>query len=191
MVSPVTDRAKLAGSWDKMNTTLTGTLAKVSEMTGQEIPMQKPISSDKDGNTTWFFPMPFFTDDFMPSVTVGDKWFVASTSKNQALDLIDKADGGGETRDGLWFTHELQDARKIRAGNLRADRRERGSADGSSAHGTAKEDDQELRSPSSETSTASPPTAAARQECCGRACISRRGEEDGKLLVRIWGGNAV
>ena len=103
MVCSVVDRAKLAGSWDKMSTTLTGTLAKVSEMTGQKIPMQKPISSDKNNNTTWFFPMPFFTDDFLPSVTVGDKWFVASTSKNQALDLITKADAGGETRDGFWF----------------------------------------------------------------------------------------
>jgi hypothetical protein len=104
IVAPVTDRAKLAGSWDKINTTLTGTLAKISEMTGQKIPMQKPISSERSGNTTWFFPMPFFTDDFLPSVTVGDKWFVASTSKNQALDLIAKADAGGATRDGLWFS---------------------------------------------------------------------------------------
>jgi hypothetical protein len=104
MVCPVTDRAKLSGSWDKMNSTLTGTLAKISEMTGSEIPMQKPISSEKGGNTTWFFPMPFFTDDFLPSVTVGDKWFVASTSKNQALDLVAKADAGGTAREGFWLT---------------------------------------------------------------------------------------
>ncbi len=104
MIAPVTDRAKLSGSWDKMNTTLTGTLAKISEMTGQEIPMQKPMSSERGGNTTWFFPMPFLTDDFVPSVTVGDKWFAASTSKNQALDLIAKADAGGETRSGFWLS---------------------------------------------------------------------------------------
>jgi hypothetical protein len=104
IVAPVTDRAKLAGSWDKMNTTLTGTLAKISELAGQEIPMQKPMSSERGGNTTWFFPMPFLTDDFVPSVTVGDKWFAASTSKNQALDLIAKADGGGEARTGFWLS---------------------------------------------------------------------------------------
>lgn len=108
MICPVVDRAKLAGSWEKMTTTLTGTLAKIGEMTGQKIPMQKPISSDKNNNTTWFFPMPFFTDDFLPSVTVGDKWFVASTSKNQALDLITKADVGGETRNGFWFSMNFQ-----------------------------------------------------------------------------------
>lgn len=103
-IAPVTDRAKLSGSWDQINTTLTGSLAKISEMTGQDIPMQKPISSEKDGNVTWFFPMPFFTDDFLPSVTVGDKWFVTSTSKKQALDLINQANAGGETRTGFWFS---------------------------------------------------------------------------------------
>lgn len=112
IIAPVADRTKLAGSWDKMNTTLTGTLAKVSEMTGQKIPMQKPISSEKNGNTTWFFAMPFFTDDFLPSVTVGDKWFVASSSKNQALDLIAKADTGGETRDGFWFSMNFKALQK-------------------------------------------------------------------------------
>ena len=104
IIAPVTDRAKLTGSWDKINTTLTGTLAKVSEMTGEEIPMQKPLSSEKNGNITWFFPMPFFTDDFLPSVTVGDKWFAASSSKTQALDLIAKAEAGGETSSGFHFS---------------------------------------------------------------------------------------
>ena len=103
MIAPVTDRAKLSASWDKMNTTLTGTLAKISEVTGEEIPMQKPMSSERGGNTTWFFPMPFLTDDFVPSVTVGDKWFAASTSKNHALDLIAKAEAGGKSRDGFWL----------------------------------------------------------------------------------------
>jgi hypothetical protein len=104
LIAPVTDRAKLASSWDKMNTTLTGTLAKISEITGEKIPMQKPLSSEKNGNTTWFFPLPFFNDDFLPSVTVSDKWFAASSSKNQALDLIAKADAGGESRSGFWFS---------------------------------------------------------------------------------------
>ena len=58
--------------------------------------MQKPMSSDKDGSTTWFFPMPFFNDDFLPSVTVNDNWFAASSSKLQAVDLLDKAAKGGK-----------------------------------------------------------------------------------------------
>lgn len=103
IIAPVTDRAKLSASWEKMNTTLTGTFAKISEMTGEEIPMQKPMSSEKNGATTWFLPMPFFTDDFLPSVTVSDKWFAASSSKNQAIDLVAKADAGGATSQGFHF----------------------------------------------------------------------------------------
>ncbi len=113
IIAPVTDRAKLAGSWQKMNSSLTSLLKNASELAGQDIPMQKPISSEKDGFTTWFFSMPFFNDDFIPSVTVGDKWFAASTSKNQALDLIHKADKGGETRNGAWLSVNFNALRKF------------------------------------------------------------------------------
>ncbi len=119
MISPVTDRAKLADSWQKMNTSATSILAKISEMAGKDIPMQKPVSSDKNGYTTWFFPMPFFNDDFMPSVTVGDKWFAASTSKTQALDLIGKADKGGATRDGLYFSMNFKALKKFSGETLK------------------------------------------------------------------------
>lgn len=112
VIAPVTDRTKLAGSWGKINTTLTSTLAKISEMSGAEIPMQKPLSSEKDGNVTWFFPMPFFTDDFLPSVTVSDDWFVASTSKMQSLDLINQAKAGGTSRGGAWFSFNFNTLRK-------------------------------------------------------------------------------
>jgi len=97
LLAPVTDRAKLASAWEAMNRSASGILAKISEMNGQEIPMQKPISSEKNAFTTWFFPLPFFNDDFLPSVTVGDEWFAASTSKNQALDLLAKAGEGTAT----------------------------------------------------------------------------------------------
>jgi hypothetical protein len=107
LVAPVTDRAKLASAWQGVNRGATGILATISEMNGKDIPMQKPISSEKNGYTTWFFPLPFFNDDFVPSVTVGDEWFAASTSKNQALDLLAKA-GKGEARSGLWFALNFQ-----------------------------------------------------------------------------------
>lgn len=103
MLAPVKDRKKLVESWDKMNSHVTSLLAKVGEMTGEEIPMQKRISSEKDGMTTWFFPMPFSQDDFLPSVTVSDEWFAASTSKTHATDLMSKAAAGGQTGDGIRF----------------------------------------------------------------------------------------
>jgi hypothetical protein len=113
VVAPVSDRAKLADSWKNLNTSITGVLGKIKEMSGMEIPMQKPISSEKNGYTTWFFPVPVFNDDFMPSVTVGDQWFAASTSKNQALDLLSQAAVGGETRTGLQFTMNFKALQKF------------------------------------------------------------------------------
>jgi hypothetical protein len=107
LVAPVTDRAKLASAWQGVNRGATGIIAGIGEMNGKEIPMQKPISSEKNGFTTWFFPLPFFNDDFVPSVTVGDEWFAASTSKNQALDLLAKA-GKGEARGGLYLALNFQ-----------------------------------------------------------------------------------
>ncbi len=107
LVAPVTDRAKLASAWQVMNRGASGILARIGEMNGKDIPMQKPISSEKNGFTTWFFPLPFFNDDFVPSVTVGDEWFAASTSKNQALDLLARAGKGGN-RGGLSLVLNFQ-----------------------------------------------------------------------------------
>ena len=103
LIAPVADRAKLSSSWAEINTRATSILGKVSEMTEEKIPMQKPMSSEKDDMTTWFFPFPFFQDDFLPSVTLNDKWFAASTSKTQAIDLINKAEAGGESGKGIRF----------------------------------------------------------------------------------------
>jgi hypothetical protein len=107
MISPVTDRAKLQESWTKLDGSLRNIFKTVSEISGEEIPMQKPISSEKNGFTTWFFSFPFFNDDFLPSVTVGDKWFVASTSKLQALDLVAAADSAGDDKTGAWFEFDF------------------------------------------------------------------------------------
>ncbi len=103
LIAPVTDRSKLAASWEKINASSTNILGNISEMSGMEIPMLRPFSSEKDNLTTWFFQMPFFTDEFLPSVTVSDAWFAASTSRVQAMDLIGQANAGTPGRTGLWM----------------------------------------------------------------------------------------
>jgi hypothetical protein len=116
MIMPVTDRAKLKDSWSKLDGSLKNIFKTVSEMTGEELPMQKPISSEKDGLMTYFFSFPFFNDDFLPSVTVNDKWFVASTSKLQALDLTAAADGEtASARKGAWLELDFDVLRKFTA----------------------------------------------------------------------------
>lgn len=113
LVSPVTDRTKLQESWSKVDGSLKNIFKTASEIAGEDIPMQKPMSSEKDGLKTWFISMPFFNDDFLPSVTVSDKWFVASTSKTQALDLAASADKAAGDRKGAWMELDFDTLRKF------------------------------------------------------------------------------
>jgi hypothetical protein len=102
LVCPVVDRAKLAESWRGLDAASRELLKVAGEITGQEIPMQKPMSSEKDRFKTWFFAAPFFTDDFVPSVTLDDQWLVASTSKVKALDLLGRLGQPVAQRTGAW-----------------------------------------------------------------------------------------
>ena len=113
LVSPVTDRAKAGEAWTKLDGSLKNIFKSVSELAGEEIPMQKPMSSEKDGFTTWFFALPFTNDDFVPSVTLSDKWFAASTSKLQALDLVTSADSAAGDRKGAWMEFDFDTLRKF------------------------------------------------------------------------------
>lgn len=101
LIMPVEDRSKVSAAWGEINLRATSLLAKAGQITGKEIPMQKPMSSEKEGMTTWFFPFAFFQDDFLPSVTLNDEWFAASTSKLHATDVIKKAAAGGEAGKGM------------------------------------------------------------------------------------------
>ena len=83
LVKPVADRESIGTSWKRINTSMEGLLKTVSEMGELEIPMQKPMSSEKDDLKTWFFAsIPFQTDDFVLSVSIDDDNFYASTSKS-------------------------------------------------------------------------------------------------------------
>jgi len=112
-ISPVTDRSKLASSWGKVNDATVKILKTVSEMAGSDFPMQKPTSSERNGFTTWFIQETFFSDDFMPSVTVSDKWFIASTSKNQALELGAAAEKPGKPATGFVMNVKVDPLRKF------------------------------------------------------------------------------
>lgn len=100
-LAPVTDRAKLAESWVEMNAAVTELLKTASEMAGEEIPMQKPMSSENNGLKTWFFPIPMQTDDFVPSVTLDGEVMVMSTSKERAVTLAQAAKKAGKGETGV------------------------------------------------------------------------------------------
>ncbi len=103
-VSTVDDRAKLQSSWTRVNTSAENILKTISEMAGEEIPMQVPMSSEKDGLKTWFVPIPFQNDDFVPSVSVSDELFFVSTSKTFSEGLAERFKTGSKSgRKGAWL----------------------------------------------------------------------------------------
>lgn len=108
-VSTVDDREKLQQSWARLNQSLESLLKKAGEIAGTEIPMQVPMSSEKDGLKTWFIPVPFQNDDFVPSISVNDQLFFATSSKNFAEGLsVLPAQGSAEARKGLWLDLDMQ-----------------------------------------------------------------------------------
>lgn len=103
-VSTVDDRAKLQASWKQVNDSAENILKVASGMIGKDIPMQVPMSSEKNDLKTWFIPVPMQNDDFVPSVSVSDELFFASTSKTFSESLAEtmKSDAG-EKRHGAWL----------------------------------------------------------------------------------------
>lgn len=103
VVTPVTDRKKLADSWTAFDGSLIKILKTASEVAEQDLPVLKPTNTEKDGLTTWFYGQASLGDDLMPSISLNDKWFVASTSKLQAQELAKAADSPADDRTGAWF----------------------------------------------------------------------------------------
>lgn len=109
ILTPISDGDKLSASWVKINTSVEGILKFVSEMAGENIPMQKPMTSEKNDLKTWFFPFPFQTDEFVLSVSMDKKNFFASTSKSFVQDLsarLEKAEVE-ESQTGMVFDLDL------------------------------------------------------------------------------------
>jgi hypothetical protein len=91
MIAPVKDRANLSQAWSRLDVVMQRMIGKIGELIGQSVPKLQPIDTERNGFTTWFLPFPVFTDGFMPSVSLNDSWFAASTSRGQAIDLLSSA----------------------------------------------------------------------------------------------------
>lgn len=112
-VAPVEKRENLQVSWKQIEEAVTAMLGTVNQINEDlDLHMLKPTNSQKDDIVTWYFDALAFSDDVKPSVTVSDDWFVASTSKNQALDLVERAGSGEAGRKGLWAKLDLEVLRR-------------------------------------------------------------------------------
>ena len=84
IVRPVEDRVALDEAYSAFATTTENVLSYASIMSETELPMPTFLSSNKGSLTTWFYPFPLMTDDFVPGVSVSDTLLIVGTSKNWA-----------------------------------------------------------------------------------------------------------
>ena len=107
-VAPVTDRSKLGESWTTVDAALRGLLGSARDAGFVDWHMLKPTSSEKNDLVTWYFDGLAFSDDLKPSVTINDDWFIASTSRTQALELTERlAQDPSSLRQGWWMRMNL------------------------------------------------------------------------------------
>ena len=86
--SEVVNRAQLGTAWEKISAAIAAGSKQImavanpggSPATGSILP--DPINSDKNGVTSYFFGMPFFSGDLLPCASVNDTVLMLSTSKN-------------------------------------------------------------------------------------------------------------
>jgi hypothetical protein len=79
-VNAVKDRAVISAEWKRMEAALKAALAAAPvPMVGSFL---NPISSEKNGITSYFYPIPLATENLLPAVSVNDKLFILGTSKN-------------------------------------------------------------------------------------------------------------
>ncbi|MCE9519620.1 MAG: hypothetical protein K8R87_08725 [Verrucomicrobia bacterium] len=98
-ISEVINREVVAASWKKMSDTITEAAGIVAGMSGAGAPADKgnapgsapagfalpdPISSEKNGVTTWFYAFPYFAGDMLPCASINNKLLVLSSSKDCA-----------------------------------------------------------------------------------------------------------
>jgi hypothetical protein len=116
-ISDVANREVVASSWKKINETITETIgifaggvsgtrdksgntASAAPAPGFALP--DPISSEKNGVTTWFYGLPFFAGDMLPCASINDKVLLLSTSKDCAESFAgDLAKPAPSSVDGL------------------------------------------------------------------------------------------
>ncbi|MEM0895323.1 MAG: hypothetical protein AAGJ79_00450 [Verrucomicrobiota bacterium] len=110
-VAEVKDREKLGESWAKLVPLINETIATFVGGAGpQGAPtVPEPMNSEANGLKTYFFMIPFLSNDFLPSVSVSDKLFFLSTSKTLSEEIAAKVKPSGKK--GAYFEMNFEQLR--------------------------------------------------------------------------------
>ena len=93
-VNEVIDRAKLAQSWAAISDAVPNGNTGNADSPSPAFALPDPISSDKNGVTTWFYGLPFLSGDLLPCASVNDKLLILSSSKDGAEALAAEVSKG-------------------------------------------------------------------------------------------------
>lgn len=110
-VRPVKSREGLVQSWELWEDAGTRLLGLLSEAFDTPIPFPDTMSADSNDLRTHFFPMPFATDDFLPSLSVSDELFIVGSSKALASKIekgLQAVPDGVAGRSGVLVEMEMQ-----------------------------------------------------------------------------------
>lgn len=112
-VTPVTDRAKVSTSWEKIEGGIKNLLKTMKEMDGPAIPMQAIDDKTEDGVTYYTTQIQFSTPDARPVIGLSDKHFYFATSPkfigelNKAMGEKGPARSGNYTRVNFSAANEM------------------------------------------------------------------------------------
>lgn len=93
VVSHVSNRAEIAPNWKIINDSVVQAINTFSNGgqpngpgagAGAGLPSMEPMSSDKNGVTTYFYMIPFLSGDLLPCTAVSDQLLMIGTSKDAA-----------------------------------------------------------------------------------------------------------
>lgn len=84
-VHDVKDRQLISTNWSKMKASLGGMLAAAPTPFPLELPAVE--ASEKNGITSFYYPIPFVAEELLPCVSVNDRLFILGTSRDLAQDL--------------------------------------------------------------------------------------------------------
>ncbi len=98
MARTVKDRALVSQAWDEMVPVVNDIAKSIpGQEQGAEFQLPEPVTSEKGDLKTHFITLPFTTNDFLPSISISDKLYFMSTSKNLSEDIAANAKPGEKT----------------------------------------------------------------------------------------------
>ncbi len=98
MANTVKDRALVSQAWDEMVPVINDIAKSIpGQEQGAEFQLPDPVTSEKGELKTHFITLPFTSNDFLPSISISDKLFFMSTSKNLSEDIAANAKAGDKS----------------------------------------------------------------------------------------------